>query len=237
MIDIYGKTDTGLTRDHNEDSIGWNVEKNLVVLADGMGGHNAGEVASEMAVTTVLEQLVSAAIADPQQEIKEAIAKANLAIHLHAKESLVCAGMGTTIVVALFHDDRLTFAHVGDSRLYRMRDHQLQQLTLDHSLVQELVDEGFMNEQEAHDSVSKNVITRALGLESIVQSDIQQQDICEGDRYLICSDGLSDMLETGDIEQLVGDKLSPEQLVNKLIEQANSSGGDDNISAIVVDIK
>lgn len=237
MIDIYGKTDTGLTRDHNEDSIGWNDEKNLVVLADGMGGHNAGEVASEMAVSTVLEQLGSAVNANPQQEIKEAIAMANRAIHLHAKESLVCAGMGTTIVVALFHDNQLTFAHVGDSRLYRMRDHRLQQLTLDHSLVQELVDEGFMNEQEAHDSVSKNVITRALGLEPIVKSDIQQQDICEGDRYLICSDGLSDMLETRDIEQLVEEKLSPEQLVDKLIEQANSSGGDDNISAIVVDIK
>ncbi len=237
MIKVYGKSDTGQKRDHNEDYIGWSEESGLVILADGMGGHNAGEVASEMAVTTIQKQLSTGWSGDVAEAIKSAIEKANAAIYQKARESIVCAGMGTTVVVVLFERRTITFAHVGDSRLYRIRNGELEQLTSDHSLVQELVDEGFMNEVEAHESVSKNVITRALGTESVVQSDIQQQEINGGDRYLLCSDGLSDMVETSDILKLAGEGgAALEQTVADLVDLANRLGGNDNISAILVEV-
>jgi len=235
MIKVYGKSDTGLKRDHNEDFIGWSEESGLVVLADGMGGHNAGEVASEIAVTIIRQQLSNKTHADPVDAIRSAIDKANEAIFLKAQQSLLCAGMGTTVVVVLFDESQVTIGHVGDSRLYRLRDGELGQLTSDHSLVQELVDEGFMNEAEAHESVSKNVITRALGTEPEVQSDIQQQQLCAGDRYLICSDGLSDMIETADILNLMSESGMDES-IDKLVALANQHGGSDNISAILVEI-
>ena len=236
MIKVFGKTDTGLKREHNEDAIGWSDTDGLVVLADGMGGHNAGEVASYMAVTAIQQQLSKGPVDNPVEAIKNAIDNANRRIHQKAQESLICAGMGTTVVVTLFDDEHVTFAHVGDSRLYLIRDGELKQLTSDHSLVQELVDEGFMNEAEAHESVSNNVITRALGTEPVVQVDIQQQQAYSGDCYLLCSDGLSDMIETTDILNITGGESSLEQRVDNLVDLANRHGGSDNISAIVVDI-
>ncbi len=236
MIKIFGKSDTGLKRDHNEDFIGWNEAHGLVILADGMGGHNAGEVASEIAVTTILQQLSNGYTGDPEAAIRQAIDEANNAIYQKAKESLLCTGMGTTIVVVLFDEHQISFAHVGDSRLYRLRDGELEQITSDHSLVQEMVDEGFMNEAEAHESVSNNVITRALGIELTVQSDTQQQQTSPGDRYLLCSDGLSDMIETTDILNIAGNNATIEQRTKLLIDLANQRGGNDNISAIIIDI-
>ena len=238
MIKVFGKTDTGLKRDHNEDYIGWSEAHGLVILADGMGGHNAGEVASEMAVTAIQQQLSNSHSenGDAAEAIKSAIDNANRRIHQKAKESLICAGMGTTVVVTLFDDEHVTFAHVGDSRLYLIRDGELKQLTSDHSLVQELVDEGFMSEAEAQESVSNNVITRALGTEPVVQIDIQQHEAYSGDHYLLCSDGLSDMIETTDILNITGGGASLEQRVENLVDLANQHGGSDNISAIVVDI-
>ncbi|MDH3354469.1 MAG: Stp1/IreP family PP2C-type Ser/Thr phosphatase [Chromatiales bacterium] len=235
MIKVYGKSDTGLKRNHNEDYIGWSEEGGLAILADGMGGHNAGEVASKIAVTTIQQQLLNSALIDSKSEIKNAIDRANEAINYKAKDSLVCAGMGTTVVVVLFNDSHISFGHVGDSRLYRLRDNVLEQLTSDHSLVQEMVDEGFMNQAEARESVSNNVITRALGTDSEVQGEIQQQDISQGDRYLLCSDGLSDMIESTDIHNLMGE-ASMEVAVDKLIALANVNGGSDNISVILVEI-
>ncbi|MCW8824922.1 MAG: Stp1/IreP family PP2C-type Ser/Thr phosphatase [Gammaproteobacteria bacterium] len=236
MIKLFGKSDTGLQRDHNEDLIGWSEKDGLVVLADGMGGHNAGEVASEIAVSTIQQQLSNRGQGDAVELIQNAVSLANEVIHQRAKESLVCAGMGTTIVVALFDETQITIGHVGDSRLYRLRDGILQQLTSDHSLVQELVDEGFMNEAEAHESVSKNVITRALGTASNVECDIQQQEISTGDLYLLCSDGLSDMLEANEILKLISAETALDQRVENLVVQANQHGGSDNISAILVEI-
>jgi len=236
MIKVFGKTDTGLKRDHNEDAIDWSEMHGLVILADGMGGHNAGEVASEMAVASIQQQLSNGPVDNPVEAIKSAVDNANKRIHQKSQESLICAGMGTTVVVTLFDDSSVTFAHVGDSRLYLIRDGELKQLTSDHSLVQELVDEGFMNEAEAHESISNNVITRALGTEPVVQIDIQQQQTSSGDCYLLCSDGLSDMIETSDILSIIGEEGSLEQKVDHLIDLANRHGGSDNISAIVVDI-
>lgn len=236
MIKIFGKSDTGLKRDHNEDHIGWSEAHGLVILADGMGGHNAGELASEMAVTTIQQQLSNDHVDDAAETISSAIDNANRSIYQKAKESLICAGMGTTVVMALFAEGQITLGHVGDSRLYQIRDGALKQLTSDHSLVQELVDEGFMSEAEAHASVSNNVITRALGTEPAVQSDIQQLQTSPGDRYLLCSDGLSNMLEATEILNIVRDEAPLEQRVGNLIDLANCHGGNDNISAIVVDI-
>jgi serine/threonine protein phosphatase PrpC len=235
MIKVHGKSDTGLKRSHNEDFIGWSEPRGLAVLADGMGGHNAGEVASEMAVTIIQQQLAESHQSSASEQIKNAIETANEAIYQRAQESLICAGMGTTVVVALFEEGEVTIGHVGDSRLYRLRGGELVQLTSDHSLVQELVDEGFMDEEQAHESVSKNVITRALGSGAEVHSDIQQQQSIAGDRYLLCSDGLSDMLERAEISKLLGAKVTLEQIVEKLLELANQHGGDDNISAIVIE--
>ncbi len=189
-----------------------------------------------MAVTAIQQQLSKGPVDNPVEAIKNAIDNANRRIHQKAQESLICAGMGTTVVVTLFDDEHVTFAHVGDSRLYLIRDGELKQLTSDHSLVQELVDEGFMNEAEAHESVSNNVITRALGTEPVVQVDIQQQQAYSGDCYLLCSDGLSDMIETTDILNITGGESSLEQRVDNLVDLANRHGGSDNISAIVVDI-
>jgi len=240
-------TDTGMVRDHNEDAIGTNRETALMVLADGMGGYNAGEIASGIAVKTVLD-LVSEGCGreirnavEPETGLmrqtimlRDAIARANRVIHQTAKSQPQCEGMGTTIVAILFFDDRVSIAHVGDARLYRLRRNQFEQLTMDHSLLQELVDRGFYSQEEAQRSTNRNYVTRALGVEAMVDVEIQENTVEPDDVYLLCSDGLPDMVEDEDIHLTIRTFSANLQTVGQqLIQLSNDHGGKDNISVIL----
>ena len=240
-------TDTGKVRDHNEDAIGSDRDAGLMVLADGMGGYNAGEVASGIAVKTVLE-LVSEGCAREDRNatepetgmmrqtimLRDAVARANKVIHQTAKSQPQCEGMGTTIVACLFFDNRVSIAHVGDARMYRLRRNQLEQMTLDHSLLQELVDRGFYSAEEAQRSTNRNYVTRALGVEPAVQVDVQEKEVLPDDVYLLCSDGLPDMVDDEDIHLTISTfSANLETAGQQLIQLSNDHGGKDNISVIL----
>jgi protein phosphatase len=243
-------TDTGKVREHNEDTIGSDPDIGLFVLADGMGGYNAGEVASGIAVKTIVN-LVREAFAvqelqgvdretglmRPSIILRDAILRANKIIHQTSKTQPQCEGMGTTVVAALFYDNRAVVAHVGDSRLYRLRGDRFEQLTMDHSLLQELVDRGFYSAEEAARSTNKNYVTRALGVEATVEVEIREHAAHRGDYYVLCSDGLSDMVEDEDIHLTIStfhDNL--ETVSTQLVQLANEHGGRDNVSVIMTQV-
>jgi len=245
---IHGLSDVGLVRGHNEDKIAWDENLGLVLLADGMGGHNAGEVASELAVNCVIDSLRGILISDIEDTVDreaavvEAIQHANNEIVQVALERQECAGMGTTIVLSLFYDNLVIFAHVGDSRIYRYRDEELSQVTTDHSLVQEMVDNGYISEEEALTSASRNLITRALGIADTVEVDVTESDCEIDDLYLLCSDGLTDLVSDEEIsvifeQHINGDGYSVaalESIATSLVSSANEKGGKDNISTVLV---
>jgi len=246
-LEIYGVSDVGRKRSHNEDTIGSDKEIGVAVLADGMGGYKAGEVASAMAVNMVLEELRASLRATKKGQtdeesgfseetllVKQAIEKANQTIYQTAQSQPQCQGMGTTLVTAAFYDDRMTIAHIGDSRLYRLRGEAFEQVTSDHSLLQELVDKGFYTPEEAKKSLNKNLVTRAMGIELDVTPDLQEEVVLPGDVYLLCSDGLSDLVEDEEIHgtlKTYGDDL--ETAAKQLVQMANDKGGKDNISVIL----
>ena len=245
-LTVYGETDVGQIREHNEDFIGWDAHLGLVLLADGMGGHNAGEVASELAVSSIRDalqdvlspEMASSNIIDFNDAIREAIIYANDEIIRMASERLECAGMGTTIVVTLFHGDRVIIANVGDSRMYRLRNKKMTQVTTDHSLVQEMLDNGYISEEEAQLSASRNLITRALGIAEQVEVDVVEDVVENGDSYLLCSDGLTDLVTDDEILQLwllYKDDLKTG--CKELISLANEKGGKDNISIILISLQ
>lgn len=246
-LEIYGLTDVGLKRSHNEDAIDSDNDLGVAVLADGMGGYKAGEVASSIAVSILMDELrrglkrVAGRKIDEEsgfsQEtllIRSAILKANETIYQTAQSQPQCQGMGTTLVAVAFYDNRLTIAHVGDSRLYRYRDQVLEQVTSDHSLLQELIDKGFYTPEEAKRSLNKNLVTRAIGIETAVTPDLQEEIVKPGDIYLLCSDGLSDLVEHEVMQQVL--KQSGSDLraaATRLVSMANENGGKDNISVIL----
>ena len=237
-------TDTGRVRDHNEDAIGTNADVGLMVLADGMGGYNAGEVASGIAVQIVTELASEAAIRqelsdlDPHSGLmrqsiilRDAVYRSNKIIFQTAQSQTHCEGMGTTIVACMFYDNKVSIAHVGDSRAYRLRGGQLDQMTLDHSLLQELVDRGFYSAEEAQRSTNRNYVTRALGVEPTVEVEVHEYEVLPDDIYLLCSDGLPDMVEDEDIHLTISTFNASLDIVGKqLIELANDNGGRDNVS-------
>ncbi|MEJ2451266.1 MAG: Stp1/IreP family PP2C-type Ser/Thr phosphatase [Gammaproteobacteria bacterium] len=240
---VYGLTDVGLSREHNEDSISWDIELGLVMLADGMGGHNAGEIASELAVTAIRDALLDVLTPDMvesklikcEEAVREAVIYANEDIHEQANHRIECAGMGTTVVLTLFHEDKVTYAHVGDSRIYRLRNGEFKQLTLDHSLVQEMIDNGYLSQEEAMVSSSRNLITRALGIAPNVEVDVTTETLDIDDVYLMCSDGLSDLLTEQDMAKiLVTQRDNLGDAAQYLVDMANERGGTDNISVILV---
>jgi len=249
-LEIVSHTDPGMVRSHNEDSVASIAEKGLVVLADGMGGYNAGEVASGMAttvLTTELRQLLEEHApheVDPQTGSKaaqkmlhEQVAKANTSIYQAAQSQPQYAGMGTTLVVALFYDNKMMVGHIGDSRLYRMREDEFSQVTKDHSLLQEQIDAGMLTKEQAKHSSNKNLVTRALGIDPAVDLEVHEYDTRPGDIYLLCSDGLSDMVSDDDIGmalQALGANL--ELAAQQLVQMANDNGGRDNISVILIKI-
>ena len=241
-------TDVGRVREHNEDNIGCDPDIGLWVLADGMGGYNAGEVASGIAVKTTIDLVTEAckredrAAVEPETGymrqtivLRDAITRANKIIHQTAQSQPQCEGMGTTMVACLFFDNRISIAHVGDSRLYRMRDNRFEQITMDHSLLQELVDRGYYSQEEAQRSTNRNYVTRALGVEPQVQVEVQEVDVRRGDYFLMCSDGLPDMVEDEDIHLTINTfSASVETIGEQLIKLTNDNGGRDNVSIIVV---
>jgi PPM family protein phosphatase len=245
-----GVTDTGKVRDHNEDTIAYDPEIGLMVLADGMGGYNAGEVASGIAVKTIVGLVREAVeredwrIHDPKAGLtrasiilRDAIVRANKIIFQTARTQPQCEGMGTTVVGALFFDNRVSIAHVGDSRMYRLRSNDLEQLTMDHSLLQELVDRGFYSAEEAQRAANKNYVTRALGVEPNVDVELQEHPVHKGDLYLICSDGLSDMVEDDDIHLTISTfGANLENATKQLIQLGNDNGGKDNISVLAAEV-
>ena len=237
-------TNTGMVREHNEDAIGSNVDMGLMVLADGMGGYNAGEVASGIAVQTISDLAAEGATREERHDVdphtglmrqtivlRDAVARANKIIFQTAQSQTHCEGMGTTLVAAMFYDNRISIAHVGDSRAYRLRDERFEQLTMDHSLLQELVDRGFYSEEEAQRSTNRNYVTRALGVEPTVEVEVQEYEVLPGDIYLLCSDGLPDMVEDEDIHLTISTfNASLDVVGEQLVQLANEHGGRDNVS-------
>ncbi len=243
-------TDTGKVREHNEDAIGSDSDIGLMVLADGMGGYNAGEVASGIAVQTITELATEGADREYRNEVdpstglmrqsivlRDAVARANKIIFQTAQSQTHCEGMGTTLVCALFHDNKVSLAHVGDSRAYRLRSNKFEQLTLDHSLLQELVDRGFYSEEEAQRSTNRNYVTRALGVEPTVEVEVHEFDVLPDDVFLLCSDGLPDMVEDEDIHLTISTfNASLDVVGQQLVNLANEHGGRDNVSVMLAQV-
>ncbi len=249
-IQFASITDPGMVREHNEDYIGTIPEIGLMVLADGMGGYNAGEVASELAVDIVSKMVEAGVTRENRNDVdagtglmrqsiilRDAISRSNKVIHQTAQSKSECEGMGTTLVATLFYDDRVSIAHVGDSRAYRLRNDKFEQLTLDHSLLQELVDRGFYSQEEAQRSTNRNYVTRALGVEPGVDVEIQEDVAEKGDIYLLCSDGLPDMVEDEDIHLTISTfSASLDVVGQQLVQLSNDHGGRDNISIMLAQV-
>lgn len=244
MYQFCEKTDAGRVRENNEDSVAFDGATNLAVLADGMGGYNAGEVASGMAtafIKTELSRWLSEAGQDARdREVRRAmeicVDNANRAIFNAANTNAHYAGMGTTLVVGVFRDETLLVGHVGDSRCYRLRGGVLMQITKDHSLLQEHIDAGLITPEQAMTSSIRNLVTRALGVEDAVLLDIHEHPVETGDIYLMCSDGLSDMVDDAAIARIVAAPAELEQKASQLIDAANENGGRDNISVLMVEV-
>ena len=247
-LEIVSSTDPGMVRSHNEDSVASDAANGLAVLADGMGGYNAGEVASGMATTVIITEMQQV-LANLQpshidektnQEIasklvREQVLKANTSIYQAAQSQPQYAGMGTTLIVCLFFDNRVLVAHIGDSRVYMIRDGEFKQVTRDHSLLQEQIDSGLITPEQAKHAAHKNLVTRALGIDPSVEPEIHEYPVKPGDIYLLCSDGLCDMVEDEDIGmtlQALGGNL--ELCAQQLVQMANDNGGRDNVSVILV---
>jgi protein phosphatase len=237
-IQVESRTDKGLVRTINEDCIATLPEQGLVVLADGMGGYSAGEVASQLAVETISSHLLPYAAPDAAA-IVTAVEQANSAIISAIKNKAEYEGMATTVALAHFGEKTACFAHVGDSRIYRFRDGRITQLTVDHSMVQELVNQGmFASIQEAMDAgVKKNVLIRGVGIDNQVEVAILEQELQNGDLYLFCSDGLSDMVSDEEIGLVMQDtSVGMSGMADRLLDLALQHGGKDNVSVILVAI-
>jgi protein phosphatase len=240
-VEFFGATDTGRARSNNEDSIGVDAGNALAVLADGMGGYNAGEVASNMATSFIRAELGrwlqeaggNASDADVRRAMDICVDNANRAIFNAANANPHYAGMGTTLVVAVFRDARLLIGHVGDSRAYRLRNGRLAQLTRDHSLLQEQLDAGLITHEQASLSANKNLVTRAVGVEDTVLLEMHTHDVLPGDLVLLCSDGLSDMVDEGTLANVIQANHDIESAVHRLIDAANDAGGKDNIAVVL----
>lgn len=244
-------SDRGLLRANNEDAVFADPALGLAILADGMGGYQAGEVASDMAIRRLAEDfggyvrscLAAASGEAPDveamaQQLVGEIVATNSAIFNLALSLPEYAGMGTTLVLAWFYNNRMLVAHVGDSRLYRLRDGRLEQLTRDHSLIQEQLDSGMIDPDEALHAECRGLLTRALGAEPRVAVDVADHAVLPGDLILLCSDGLNEMLDDHAIGELLGaggDNLP--KLAEDLVRQANDRGGRDNVSVIVVQVE
>jgi protein phosphatase len=248
-MEVASLSHPGMVRAHNEDAIFVDAAAGLAVLADGMGGYNAGEVASGIAVETIrinmLPELLSrrdltkvdstGGLTHAALLLQQQIAIANKAIFEAANSRPECAGMGTTIVASVFCGTRASIGHVGDSRCYRLRGSKFEQLTRDHSLLQEQIDSGMLTPERAKFSLNKNLVTRALGVDESAPADIVEYRVETGDIYLLCSDGLTDMVDADVIGEILEEERADLSVAAaRLIDLANRNGGRDNISVVLV---
>ncbi|RYX94123.1 MAG: Stp1/IreP family PP2C-type Ser/Thr phosphatase [Comamonadaceae bacterium] len=234
-------TDPGLARENNEDSVTFDALARLGILADGMGGYNAGEIASGMATTFIKSEmgrwLSQAGRHANAKEVRRAmeicVENANRSIFNAANSNPQYTGMGTTLVIGVFQDARAMLGHIGDSRCYRLREGEFAQVTKDHSLLQEQIDAGLITPEQAATSMNKNLVTRALGVEDTVLLEVNEHRVEPGDIYLMCSDGLSDMVDDDGIADILRGQGTLQQIAGQLIEAANAKGGRDNISVLL----
>lgn len=249
-LETVTRSETGMVRGHNEDAVYASASSGIALLADGMGGYNAGEVASTM-VTSLLGTELERSLAQQEphdvdgngrqhahRTLQLCIDNANSAVYRAAQDQPQYAGMGTTLVAAWFYDNTITVAHVGDSRLYRLRGEEFRLITRDHSLLQEQLDCGMLTQDQARNWRHKNLLTRALGVDSNVEPEIHDYVTLPGDIYLLCSDGLNDMTEDREIgATLLRNAADLESAAARLTSLANDRGGRDNVSVILVRIK
>jgi protein phosphatase len=250
VLEVATLSDTGLVRSHNEDAVLADAAAGFAILADGMGGYNAGEVASGMTTALLGTELAKCfaerepSAAEPggrrwvHTVLETEIARTNGAIYQAAQSQPQYSGMGTTLVMAVFQDNTMTVAHIGDSRLYRQRGEALTQITRDHSLMQEQIDSGLITPEQARHSQNKNLVTRALGIDPAVEAEIHDYEVQPGDIYLLCSDGLNDMVEDDEIAMTLQALSANLPLcAMQLVQMANDNGGRDNVSVILVRVK
>lgn len=236
----YAITDIGKKRSFNQDYAWMTTDEigklpNLFIVADGMGGHKAGDLASRFTVETLINNIKNSSSDNPITIINDAIVNANTLLLEKAAESEDYEGMGTTLVVCTIIGESMYVANVGDSRLY-LYDGKLSQITRDHSLVEEMVALGRLNRDEARTHKRKNVITRAIGGGKEVMADFFEAELTAGNRIIMCSDGLSNMVDDGEIEQILSLNLPIEDKAKRLIDMANESGGADNIAVVIVEL-
>lgn len=232
-VAIGAKSDVGLIREVNEDS--YLIHEPLFVVADGMGGHIAGDVASSTVVDLIEEQADTASPGD-MESLSTLVRNANSKIWEKAQADPSLHGMGTTCTLLLVDESKAHFAHVGDSRAYMLRNGRLTQLTEDHSLVGRMVKEGRLKPEEAEHHPQRSIVTRALGVDANVEVDLLSVDLNEGDRLLLCSDGLNSMTDNPSIQEVLASESDPQKAADRLIRLANDAGGEDNITVVVVDI-
>ena len=238
------RTDPGRARENNEDAVAADESTRLCVLADGMGGYNAGEIASGMATAFIKSEMSRwlseagrhAKIKEIRRALEICVDNANRSIFNASDSNPQYSGMGTTLVVGVFHNATLVLGHIGDSRCYRLRNGDLAQITKDHSLLQEQIDAGLITQEQAASSSIKNLVTRALGVEDAVMLELNEHGVEAGDCYLMCSDGLSDMVDDVEIASILGGPNSMEQKADSLVGAANEHGGRDNISVLLVQV-
>lgn len=240
MLKTFSITNIGKKRKLNQDyvyssEIAVGCLDNLFLVADGMGGHNAGDYASRVTVETIVERISAAEENDPKVVFNQAIQEANTLVRTKAAQIPELEGMGTTVVAATCKDDVLFVANVGDSRLYVANEHEIRQITRDHSWVEEMVQRGGIGREEARNHPDKNIITRAVGAESTVKVDFFTVQLKEGDKILMCTDGLTNMLEDEEIRMILEGARDMVEQAEELVEAANERGGRDNISVILID--
>jgi protein phosphatase len=242
FIEMVGLTDVGSVRQYNEDSIALDPGKGAMVLADGMGGHRAGEVASRMATQIILGGLKTQVAAfrsgagqhSPLRAVDRSINQANKAVFASAQGQPTYHGMGTTLALTLFYDNRVALGHIGDSRIYRLRGNVLQLLTRDDSLLLDQIELGLISAADAGESHNRSLVTRALGIEESVCAHLREDEASPDDIYLLCSDGLNDLVEDTDIELIVSAlKTNLPLAANHLVQTAKDNGGYDNVSVIL----
>lgn len=247
ILELASNSDTGRKRAHNEDSSAIDTKHGLLIIADGMGGYRAGEVASAIAISTIRNHIsrrlpgLKPQQTDPRTNFslesllaRDAIREANYEVYRTAQSHPHYEGMGTTALLVLFYDNRFTVAHAGDCRLYRLRNDRLEKITNDHSLIQELIDRGLYTPEEALAKTPKNLVTRALGVNESVNVDIYEDSVLPDDLFLLCTDGLTDMLDDEEIEATLKKySVNLNRTAQELIDLANHRGGKDNISVVL----
>ncbi len=241
MLNAFSITDIGKRRKLNQDYVFSTVEsvgnlENLFLVADGMGGHNAGDYASRMAVETVVKAVADSRSESPRGILKEAIVIANKEVFQKSKDGEELEGMGTTLVAASFKEDTVTIANVGDSRFYLADGTDLIQITKDHSWVEEMVERGGLEREQAKHHPDKNIITRAVGTDAEVKIDFFEKKVKKGQTFLMCTDGLTNMLEDEEILKILSEEEALEIKSKKLVDIANQKGGIDNISVMLISL-